>query len=47
MVAEECKKCEYFSRKDKLGEYGYCEFYEDVVNLDYNDEFGCEKFYEK
>ena len=48
MVAEECKKCGDFSlRKDKFGEYGYCGFYEDEVNLDYNGECGCEEFYEK
>lgn len=42
MVANECKTCMHFElKKDEYGKYGYCDFCEDVVNLDYYGDCGC------
>ena len=42
MVANECKECIFFElQKDKLGEYGYCNLCDDLINLDYYGDCHC------
>lgn len=42
MVANECKTCMCFElKKDEYSEYGYCNLYEDEVNLDYDGDCDC------
>lgn len=44
MTANECdiKECMFFElKKDKLGKYGYCSFYDDLINLNYHGDCNC------
>lgn len=42
MVANECQKCVHFELKeDEYGKYGYCNFYNDLINLDYDGNCNC------
>ncbi len=46
MVAKECEKCVFFElKKDDEGEYGFCEYCNDLINLDYQGNCDC-SFYE-
>lgn len=42
MVANECRKCVHFELKeDEYSEYGYCNFCDDLINLDYDGNCNC------
>lgn len=43
MVANECKRCIHFELKeDEYGKYGYCDFCEDEINLNYCGDCNCQ-----
>ena len=46
MVANECKRCIHFELKeDEYSKYGYCDFCEDEINLNYCGDCNCQFTY--